>query len=379
MNKKALAVAVAAALTAPMAAQAVSTNWYGHINRAMQFVDDGTDYDIKFVDPTAYSSRMCWTGTAEASNGVTAGAKIEYDFRSNTIYGGGAGINAGDATDTNLRIRHAFVWFSGDWGKLSLGQTSDATDGVAYAAHNSAWEGTELGHDWGITGFRLSGTGNANEQATVGTAYSFSSSFDGGRRDLVRYDTPSFGPVSAAVSIGTNSRFDTSLSLASDVGGGSLKAKIGYSEAGGSTAASDGAAGGADETILGSASYKFSQGTFIDGFYGTRDFNAGAARSDADTWYIALGHSWGTNTIAVDYMEGNDVTQDCSGDRIGVGFKHGISGTGATLYTGYHHYTADCSAGAAALTVGAGTPAAVTGTGIQDVDEFHVGARVHFD
>jgi hypothetical protein len=362
MNKKALAVAVAAALTAPMAAQAVSTNWYGHINRAMQFVDDGIDSDINFVDPTAYSSRMGWKGTADAGNGVTAGAKIEYDFRSNTIYGSGGGINATDASDTNLRIRHAIVWFSGDWGKLTLGQTSDATDGVAYQTHNSAWEGTELGHDWGITGFRLSVPGVANPTTTVGTAYSFSSSFDGGRRDLVRYDTPSFGPVSANVSVGTNSRFDTSLRLSSDVGGGSLKAAIGYSEAGGSAGAS---ASGANETLSGSASYQFSQGTFIDGFYGTRDMNAGAARSDPNTWYVALGHSWGNNTAVVDYMEGNDQTQGCNGDRIGVGFKHGLSG-GATLYTGYHHYSADC-AGLAA------------GTSINDVDEFHIGARVHFD
>jgi hypothetical protein len=373
MNKKALAVAVAAALTAPMAAQAVSTNWYGHINRAMQFVDDGIDSDVNFVDPTAYSSRMGWSGTAEAGNGVTAGAKIEYDFRSNTVYGDGAGVTrcddagicglgAADASDTNLRIRHAVVWFSGDWGKLSLGQTSDATDGVAYQSHNSAWEGTELGHDWGITGFRLDVAGAANPTTTVGTAYSFSSSFDGGRRDLVRYDTPSFGPVSANVSVGTNSRFDTSLRLSSDVGGGSLKAAIGYSEAGGSAGAS---AGGANETLSGSASYQFSQGTFIDGFYGTRDMNAGAARSDPNTWYVALGHTWGNNTAVVDYLEGNDLTQGCNGDRIGVGFKHGLSG-GATLYTGYHHYTADC-AGLAA------------GTSINDVDEFHVGARVHFD
>jgi hypothetical protein len=319
---------------------------------------------------------MGWTGTADAGNGMTAGGKLEYDMRSNGIFTTGGRINAVDNTDTALRIRHAFVWFSGDWGKLSLGQTSDATDGVAYANHNGAWEGTELGNDWGMTGHRLSVAGVANPTATVGNPTAFSGSFDGGRRDLVRYDTPSIGPLSAAVSVGTNSRFDTSLSMAADVGGGSLLARIGYAEAGGIAGPS---AGGADETILGSASYKFSQGTFIDGFYGTRDFNAGAARSDADTWYIALGHSWGTNTIAVDYMEGNDVTQDCSGDRIGVGFKHGISGTGATLYTGYHHYTADCSAGAAALTVGAGTPAAVTGTGIQDVDEFHIGALVHID
>jgi hypothetical protein len=362
MNKKALAVAVAAALTAPMAAQAVSTNWYGHINRAMQFVDDGIDSDVNFVDPTAYSSRMGWSGTAEAGNGVTAGAKIEYDFRSNTIYGSGGGINATDASDTNLRIRHAFVWFSGDWGKLSLGQTSDATDGVAYASHNSAWEGTELGHDWGITGFRLDVAGAANPTTTVGTAYSFSSSFDGGRRDLVRYDTPSIGPLSAAVSVGTNSRFDTSLRLASDVGGGSLLARIGYSSAGGSAV---GNAGGANETLSGSASYKFSQGTFIDGFYGTSDLNQGAGRDDPNTWYVALGHSWGTNTAAIDYLEGNDVTQDCNGDRIGVGFKHGLSG-GATIYTGYHHYTADCDGLAA-------------GTTINDIDVFHVGARVHFD
>ena len=369
MKKKALAVAVATALTAPMAAQAVSTNWYGHVNRGLQFVDDGVSSDVNFVDVTAYSSRMGWTGTADAGNGVTAGAKFEYDFRSNTVYGSGGGVNATDATDTNLRIRHAVVWFSGNWGKLSLGQTSDATDGVAYASHNSAWEGTELADDWGITGHRATTAGGVTV-ATLGTQYSFTSSYDGGRRDVVRYDSPSFGPVTAAVSAGTNSRFDASLRLSTDLGGGSLLGRIGYSKSAGAAGAT---VGGSTETISGSASYKFSQGTFIDVFYGERDHNSPVAgRPDSDTFYVALGHIWGNNSAAIDYRTASDLTAGCDADRIGIGFAHNIPAPKVTLYTGYHHHTTDCSTAAlAGLAPGA--------SGIEDIDAFHVGARIHFD
>ena len=367
MNKKALAVAVAAALTAPMAAQAVSTNWYGHINRAVQFADDGVSSDVNFIDVTAYSSRMGWTGTADAGNGVTAGAKIEYDFRSNPPFSSGGSENATDATDTNLRIRHAMVWFSGNWGKLTLGQTSDATDGVAYATHNSAWEGSEMGDDWGIRQHRATGPGGVD--TNVGTQYSFSSSYDGGRRDVVRYDTPSFGPLMAQVSAGTNSRFDASLRMSTDLGGGSLLARIGYANAGGSAGPS---AGEEIETISGSASYKFSQGTHVDLMYGERDHKGGAARDDSNVLYLGLGHNWGNNAAIVDYRTSSDITQGCDADRIGLGFKHSIPAAKVTLYTGYHHHTTDCTAAA----LGGMAPGA---TGIEDIDVFHLGARVAFD
>jgi len=371
MNKKALAVAVAAALTAPMAAQAISTSWYGHINRGLQFVDDGVASDVNFTDVTAYSSRMGWTGTGDAGNGVTAGAKFEYDFRSNTSYGSGAGVNAVDGTDTALRIRHAFVWFSGNWGKLSLGQTSDATDGVAYASHNSAWEGSEVADDWGITSFRATGPGGVD--VSIGTQYSFTSSYDGGRRDVVRYDSPSFGPVTASVSAGSNSRFDASLRLSTDLGGGSLLGRIGYANAGGSAGPSSGAATGSAETISGSASYKFAQGTFIDFMYGERDLNSTVVgRDNSDTIYVALGHVWGNNSAVIDYRDASNLTQGCDADRIGLGFAHNIPAPKVTLYTGYHHASVDCTTAA----LGGLAPGA---TGIGDLDEFHVGARIHFD
>lgn len=358
MKKKALAVAVATALTAPMAAQAVSTNWYGHLNRAIQFVDDGNNTDINFIDVTSYSSRMGWTGTADAGNGLTVGGKAEFDFRSNTVYG--QGINAVDAGEAGFRLRHADIWFSGNFGKLSLGQGGDATDGVAYATHNSAWEGSELSHDWGISAFR---DGNGNSSGL--TAYSFSTSFDGGRRDRIRYDTPSFGPVTAHISAGTNSRVDASVRLSSDMGGGSLLARIGYAHAGGAAGVTAGA--NHIETVSGSLSYKFSQGTHIDFMYGERD---GAGNPDPNTFYVGLGHAWGNNSVIVDYMEGNDVTAGCTGDRIGVGMAHNLPSGAATLYAGYHNYGADCTA---AVLAGLGTGA------LEDISEFHVGARVHFD
>jgi len=311
---------------------------------------------------------MGWGGTADAGNGVTAGAKIEYSIPSNAAFASsGTGINPVDTGNAGaLGLRHVFVYFSGNWGKISLGHTSDASDGVAYATHNSAWEGSELASDWGTgVAHRVTG-GAAAAGSTAGSVYSFTSSFDGGRRDIVRYDTPAFGPLSGAISAGTNSRFDASLRMAADVGGGSLLARIGYGRAAGGAAPN---AGGASETLSGSASYKFSQGTFVDAMYGTRDANSGVpGTSDADTWYVALGHLWGNNGAVIDYMEGSDLTQGCDGTRVGLGFTHSIPAPSVTLYTGYHHHSAECDAGV--------LPA---GAGIEDIDVFHVGARVHFD
>jgi len=367
MNKKALAVAVAAALTAPMAAQAVSTSWYGQVNRAVQFVDDGRDSEVNFVDSTASSTRMGWIGTADAGNGVTAGAQIEYDIRSNAAFAStGSDVDPADTGNGGaLGVRHAYVWFSGDWGKLSMGHTSDASDSVVFASYNSAWLASEFSSDWG-PGVEFQAT-NGTAAADAGTIYSYASSFDGSRRDVVRYDTPSFGPISAQVSAGTNSRFDASVRFSADVGGGSMLARLGYGQAAGAPGPT---AGGSTETISGSASYLFSSGTFIDGAYGTSDLDAGAARSDPDTWYVALGHNWGNNSAVINYLEGSDVTQGCELDRIGVGFVHKIPEPKVELFTGYHHYTADCDAGAGGI---------AAGSSIEDLDVFTLGARVRFD
>ena len=78
MNKKALAVAISSALAVPMAAQAVSYNLSGQVNRVIMFADDGVASDIFFADNTASNTRFRLTGSEDMGNGMTAGFNLEW-------------------------------------------------------------------------------------------------------------------------------------------------------------------------------------------------------------------------------------------------------------------------------------------------------------
>jgi predicted porin len=389
INRRALAAAIAGALTVPMTAIAVESNFYGHVNREILFLDDGEASDVQFLDNTAYSTRFGWRGSADMGNGITAGARIEMATQSNL---GGGSTKLGDNGDFSIRLRQSYVWFSGNWGTLSLGQASDSLDGVAFSDLSGAWMAAENYPDHGgLAQFRDDTTG----AYTSLIVYHIFASFDGARRDLVKYDSPAFGPVSISTFAATNNAWGVNANLDTELAGGQLWAQLGYMENQPEFNRSVvSTAGSKTGTLTGSISYKFSQGTNIMFAYGTnfRDEDnfgiagspgsgtafcnaASAAGQDCDDpehWYVALGHDWGNNSVRVQYQETDDFILGCSGESIGVGFNHSIPKPKVDLYTGYHNYSADCN------DVGAGQIGATTGD-LQDIDVFMVGAKVAFD
>ena len=55
----------------------------------------------------------------------------------------------------------------------------------------------------------------------------------GGRTNMIRYDTPALGPVSAAVSLGNGDSVSGLLALSTEVAGSTFGAKLGVLRAGG--------------------------------------------------------------------------------------------------------------------------------------------------
>lgn len=107
MNRKLLALAVTAALAAPMAAQAAPT-LYGRLNLSVDAVDlESTDEEE--VQLNSNSSRIGVKGEEALGNGYSAIYKIEWEV-------------AGDVAGTNdLSGRDRFVGLKGDWGTVKLG------------------------------------------------------------------------------------------------------------------------------------------------------------------------------------------------------------------------------------------------------------------
>lgn len=376
MQKKLLAIAITGALAAPTAAQAVSFQVSGHVNRLIMFADDGRASDVMQADGAASQSRVTISGSDNLGiGGMKAGVLMEWSVASNmssnvTI----KGVNGnGAATDSAFNIRHSALWFTGNWGKITLGHTSGAFDGVIYAGDQSGsvfLAGIEAGLDHGGAILIRDSAGNGT-QGNLASAFGI---FDGGRYDLVRYDTPSFGPVSAGVAVGDNGRWDVAGRLSTSFAGHSVVGAIGYE---------DNEQNSGQETWGGGIGVLFSQGTNIHFAYSERDISPavapaclnvstpaggnaarcfGATDRTAETWYVKLGHRWGNNSVAVDYQETDDLAR--RGDEAttwGIGFAHDIPGPNVQLYTGYRNFDLDRP-----------------NTSTEDVDIFNIGARVRF-
>ena len=276
MNKKALAVAISSALAAPMAAQAMSFNAYGVAS------------DILFGENTVSASNFGFSGSEDIGNGVTAGFKLEYGSNQNA----GFYVTIKQTADRQTPIvgrgtflRHADTWWSGNWGKLSLGMGPTASDGMSDADLSGAWlaDFSTPSSYGGSVAHRTSG-GAAGPRVFSANTY-----FDGNRRARIRYDAPSFGPLTVSVSAANNNMWAVKGYVYTSLGGGDLSMALGY-EADDQRGAAGAQAG--RDSIGFSASYLFSQGTNITFNWAERDFEA-AGVNDATHWYIKLGHRWG--------------------------------------------------------------------------------------
>ena len=203
-HDKALTVAIAGALAAPLAAQAVDFTISGHVNRAL-FVTEADEYTRAVVSNNGGSStRIRVTGSSELMDGNTVGIQLEYEE-------GNAG---GDSGGKGIKMRHANIQYGGEFGRITIGQGSEAGDGSAYSDTTGVFG---IGHGAGTSEYFLLGD-------------YFGSLDGGGRQNMIRYDTPAIGPpsaaVSAAVSVANNDRVSGQISLSTEFDGTSIGAKV---------------------------------------------------------------------------------------------------------------------------------------------------------
>ena len=306
MDRKLIAVAVSSALALPMAAQAVEFSVSGHVNRAIISVDGGVnDGKLQHVDANSSETRFRFTGSEELDSGMTAGVQLEYGLTGN--------------------VRHANVSLSSAGGKLTVGHGSRATDGMAHADLGGA--------SW------LGGATNWCSYASAGPACP---SNDGGRGPMLRYDTPSIGPASIAVSTAEDDYWDAKVSVAGSMGDTGYALRVGH--IGRERRQHDGG-----DVTTASASVGIGQGTSVTAAW-SQDNGA-----DHEYQYLKLDHVYGDGSIGVVYKRGEADGTD--GSLWGVGIGHSLGG-GATAYAGWRQMSED---------------------GMDDVDLVVVGMRVTFN
>lgn len=253
------------ATTARKGNRKMSLTVYGQVNKAIlwtrtPFGDD----DHNIVDNPNSQSRIGFTGTANINADWSAGFVIEIGVSEN--WGTGSGVlDLGTFT-----TRHSAVWLENKQiGRVSLGHTSQATDGIAeITVANTDVASTMLSLE-PISGVYLAWLSPNNLP------------FDGGRTQVVRWDSPSLSGFKASASWSDGEVWDAALRYAGEFGGFRVAAGVGYRDA-----------DGASETITGSASVMHvTSGLFV---------NAAAGHFDGDLTFTAFGVPWWSDTFDVD-------------------------------------------------------------------------------
>lgn len=341
MRTKPLVVAMLASMTTPAVADRYTVS--GSVNRMVRYADNGAGSDVQQVDNEASHTQFRFKGDEDIGNGLSVGVHVETSVSSNNA--SLLDMKTGDGGDIAFDIRHSALWFAGDWGRVTLGHTSDAQDGTSFADLSNTWLVNEWSSNFDLGGVITFGGTTTN----LGSAYN---SFDGGRRDLVRYDTPDLGPAKLRASISNDSRWSLAAVVYTPLGGGELSAAAGYTDFGG-----DNGPAGPQDQWSSSLSYKFAQGTNVTLGYGGADGGVGAV--DPDMVYAKLGHAWGNNAVSIHYGESHDLSAPGEDNTTwAVGWVHTLR-SDVELYAGYNHFELDRA-------------------GAQDVDIVVVGSRVRF-
>ena len=280
MHKKALSVAIAGALAAPMVAIADVTV-SGHVNRALVVTEDGSS----FGDGTNSGTRFRIRASGEEMGGLSAGINLEW------------GVNDGN----ELTQRHRNLWIKSGFGEVKIGHTGEAADNVSYQDKS----GVHVGH---------------GKQGAVGTY-----TIGGARSDGIHFSSASLGGGRALISVANDDRFSATLEVSNDHEENpvvSYKGAIGYLDANDKAVpyTSYGGAVGIKHIAGLTASVSAGSVSYDDDSLESKNYTQGV-----------VGFVVGSSALAVGvYNADPDITV------IGLGVKHSLK-AGVELYATAHN------------------------------------------
>ncbi len=184
MNKKLLAVAIAAAL-APVAAMADgNVTVYGQMNVSVDSVDTGrTAGGVRTTQINDNTSRLGFKGTESLGNGLTTVWQIEGsvagDGAASTVSGQTA-ATGGASTAGTIGTRNTFVGLTGGFGTAILGR------------HDTPYKLSTRGLD-------VFADGIADNRSLMGQSGNGATTFDGRQSNVIAYISPTVSGVTGAI------------------------------------------------------------------------------------------------------------------------------------------------------------------------------------
>lgn len=393
------------ATTARKGNRKVSLTISGWVNEAVFAWDDGSESNVYVGTNSLEQDRVKFAGKAKITDSWAAGYTLEIGINGSPSNQFSQDVDNGAAANS-LSVRKA-SWFieSKDLGKVTVGQDGTATyhllddaDGVntrnysdaeaasvAMAAFNLRVNGVLQGVQWGqvLGGFNNNTPGQS------------------GRRNVVRYDSPSVGGFVATAAWGEDDMWDMALTYKGEFGDFALVAKIGYGESSdasnsGSCTSEPGspAPGSRDCQWWGGAAtiQHKPTGLFVYGGYGEQQDNnttlayGGADAVDENTaWFVQAGierkfFPIGKTTIFGEYRSDETGTPESARTLVGAadpiregdfdfyaaGVVQNLENAAMDLYVIYRHAEGDVT------DFGGNT------TSVDDFDMVISGARIQF-
>jgi predicted porin len=274
MNKKLIAVAIAAAVAAPAAMAGNDTTLYGKVHMSVDNIDNGTTDIVQVND---HASRLGVKGSEDLGNGMKAIFKMEMGYD-------GADVGTGGV----FNARNGYVGVAGDFGTVLVGRHDTPAKVAFYAS------GTEVVGDSvvdinrvGFTEFRVN--------------------------NAIAYISPNFSGFTAAAAVvpgetSTKDGLADTYSVGLMYSGGGLKASLGYEVADNAVVLQTGGTGstttiGANDHEMLQVGASYTMGDFMIGAnYQDTDNHAGGT-ADREVWAITGKATFGNNYLMARYGE----------------------------------------------------------------------------
>ena len=287
------ALATSAVILLPASANAFEFTLSGQVNRLIMNVDNGETSGVVNADNSVSGTRVRVKGDGNIGNDLTAGLYYEYQLQSNPSDkitadsldsdGIGGDVGAGD----NFSNRNANVWVKGNFGKVTLGKGSGASDGSTEVDKS----GTTVIQYTSANGDILSSMEYGDSGVTVGDSRS---GFDGlSRNDNIRYDA-AVSDFSFAGSYGNGDKKELAAGYKMD----NLEVRVAWWDG---QSSNDDVSGAAI-----SASWEAENGINLTGAYSGTDASDDGA-DDPTNIYLKLGYKTGKSAYGIDWSETQDL------------------------------------------------------------------------
>ena len=231
------------ATTARKGNRKVSLTVSGWVNEAVFFWDDGNERNVYVGTNFVEQSRVRFLGEAKINADWSAGYILEIGvagYPSNQWNQAGPGsASANPSNGNNATSVRKSAWYlkNKDWGQISVGQNGTATYHLLDDADPTLTRNVNDAEGAAIylAAFQLRSGGapvvvggNTLRWTDILRGFNNSTPGDSGRRNIVRYDTPTISGFTGTAAWGEDDLWDVALTYKNDIGDFSVLARVGY-------------------------------------------------------------------------------------------------------------------------------------------------------